>query len=83
MTAVRDPSDYKILCVDDEPNILSALKRMIRNAWTIIIDQNFKRFGRARFNIQGTQAQRKAHIALLGREGARIVDEIGDDLAEP
>ncbi len=29
MTAVRDPSDYKILCVDDEPNILSALKRMI------------------------------------------------------
>ena len=29
MTTTRDPSDYKILCVDDEPNILSALRRMI------------------------------------------------------
>lgn len=29
MNPPRDPSLYKILCVDDEPNMLSSLKRMI------------------------------------------------------
>lgn len=29
MTDTFDPSQYKILCVDDEPNILSSLRRML------------------------------------------------------
>lgn len=75
MNPPRDPANYKILCVDDEPNVLSSLRRMISlEGFQVVTAENGQ-------EALAMLAQQTFHVVLSdmkmpGMTGVELLDQV-------